>query len=415
MYHPDVISATVAKLENHYRPSQPLRDYTVSEVESWTERLSDAVDRKGRRTRPLSIEEQRFIVNELILTKASYSYWAERHCYINYLGAGVERLYPLWDSQRLILDEVAKLEKACFDGEREDGIFIGCLKARQLGCSTWAQSALGHRLTTQSNIHALMASDIPGPEGSGYFFGMLELIVERLPWFLRPRVVEHTKNEEMVFDTGSRVLVGAGKSMKGVSEKRGQLGRGLTLSLLHLSELSTWEAPGQIDDALMPTVHVSPRALAIFESTGKGRNNWWHRHWNKTVGGLTRFVPVFIPWYAEPSKYRKRPPVDWSPSATTQAHARRCEETGERWIHKPVRLTRDQLYWYETTRAEFEADDNLSAFLEEYAADPEEAFQYSGHSIFSVTLQQRVKDQARPVAGVLEILPTRAMQLEGLR
>lgn len=410
MYHPEVISASVHTLEQHYHPRQPLRAYTPAEVEEWKDRLSDVLDSKGRHIRAVTSEEQAFIINEWILTKASYEYWAERYCYITLEGAGFGPMFPLFDSQKLILSELAALEKAAADGDRTAGILIAILKARQLGASTLSESLLAHRATTQNHVYGLIASDVPGAEGSGYFFGMFEQMIGALPWWLAPKVLEHVKDEEILFDGGTHIWVAAGKSTRGTTGNRGQIGRGKTVSILHLSELSTWEDPGQLDGSLFPSIPLNnPRVLGIGESTAKGRNNWWHKHWDKAVAKKSRWHPIFIPWYAEPSKYRLPAPIGWTPATSTVAHAVRCAETGPRWVHRPVVLTRDQLFWYESTRAEFEVDNNLSLFLEEYAADPEEAFQHSGKGLFTSVVLQRVQDQAKPLSGVVEVLPMREL------
>jgi len=180
----------------------------------------------------------------------------------------------------------------------------------------------------------------------------------------------------------------------------------------HLSELSTWEDTGQIDASLMPTMHRQPRLLAIFESTAKGRNNYWHNEWLTAMAGKSRFTPLFVPWYADKSQYRMRPPLDWTPSKTTTEHALHCERTGERWIKGKVELSRDQLYWYEFTRENYESKDMLSDFFEEYAADPESAFQFSGRSIFSTKVLERIQLGMRPVVAVLDVGPMREIQRE---
>jgi hypothetical protein len=123
------------------------------------------------------------------------------------------------------------------------------------------------------------------------------------------------------------------------------------------------------------------------------------------MSGKSRFTPIFIPWYAEPRKYRRRPPEGWRPKDTTLNHARRCEEQGARWLHHPVRLTKEQLYWYEFTREDYEGQDALSDFLQEYAADPEECFQYSGRGLVPVKVQQEIADAARPLLAGLRIIP----------
>lgn len=415
MYHPEVVAHRVRLLEERYKPA-PLRAYTPAEVDAWIERLADAAfDKKGQAGRPLEKEERAFITNELILTKADFRYWGERYCTILIAGNRLGKLYPLWESQELLVDRWAELELKIHHGEHDGGILFNILKARQLGASTLCEGAVGHRATTQSNLQGIIASDVPGPEGSGYLFGMFERIWEHLPWYLRPPTTDHVKDKEIAFEGGTHVWVAAGKSMKGAEGERGQMGRGKTIALGHLTELSTWEDPSQLDDALYPTIPPhEPRVFFGQESTGKGRNNWWHKSWDKAVKGLQvtpagGFSPIFIPWYAETSKYARRAPLGWAPSLSTIAHAKRCEETGERWMRRPVRLTREQLYWYETTRMAYEEDDNLAKFLEEFSAEPEEAFQFSGKGVFSVMVQQRIREQARPLIGLCEVAPQREL------
>ena len=199
----------------------------------------------------------------------------------------------------------------------------------------------------------------------------------------------------MKFEGGSNIWVGSGKSKRGTVGERGQLGRGMTLSVIHLSELSTWEDTDQLTSALMPTVHETPLILVIFESSGRGRNNYWHKHWNGAVAGRSRFTPVFIPWYTEETRYSRRAPTTWTPSSTTLSHANRCTETGPRWVHRTVSLNRDQLYWYETERDALQQAGKLNFFLTNYCATPEESFQHSGESAFPPEFLEKMRLESK--------------------
>jgi hypothetical protein len=248
---------------------------------------------------------------------------------------------------------------------------------------------------------------------------MYERQLDHLPWWMKPGIVERVKNDEIVYDTDSRLFVGASKSTRGadktrrdsVDGKKGQLGRGRTVAVFHLSEIATWTNPQQIDSSFLPTVPYSPVVWGAKESTaqGWGPKNFWYQDWELSKAGKSRFQAVFIPWWAESTKYRLPAPLSWSPSDETLAHARRAEEYGPRWVHRPVQLTRDQLFWYETVRAESEAKDLLAEFLQEYPSDDEEAFQMSGRSIFSVKTIERIKAQARSPIGCVEIKPNRQL------
>lgn len=411
MYHPAIIAAKETKLAAAYRELFPtgFTRYRARDSISHSRALVDLYNPDTHTTiRPLTDAERLFILNEQQLSMIDFGYFAERYVHVNKAGQELAPLYPLWESQRLILGEMARVEKVRRDEGHPDGILANVLKGRQLGCSTLAQALVTHRVVSQRNVRALIGSDTPDNSGSDGLFGMTELIVENLPWWLKPSEKFHTKNQHIHFDNGSRVRTESGKSMKGsLTEKggsKGQMGRSKTYSVVHLSELSTWEHAEQIDDALMPAVPVTPRTFMLCESTAKGRGNWWHRQWLAAVRGSDpRFVPIFIPWYAEQTKYWLPAPASWAPDSTTLAFARRAELDGPKYLHRRVDLAREQLRWYEQNRRTFEEKGQLYKFLEEYPATPDEAFQYSGRGIFPIAVQERIRNQARPTQVVLEV------------
>src|SRR6185437_6799656 len=140
--------------------------------------------------------------------------------------------------------------------------------------------------------------------------------------------------------------------------------------------------PEKLDAALIPAIPMDASSLVLFESTAEYAGDWWHKHWLATGEGDGRFVNVFIPWYAEPGKYALPAPIDWTPAAQTLAHAAKCEQDSPRWFSgRTITLTRDQLYWYERTRAYYAKKGELHKFLKEYPADDQECFQYAGHAI----------------------------------
>src|SRR5689334_14630037 len=236
---------------------------------------------------------------------------------------------------------------------------------------------------------------------------MFEGMYDNLPWWLKPASTDRVKNTEIAFEGGTRLWVESGKAMKGTAGQRGQIGRGLTISTAHLSEISTWEQPEPIKDSLLPAMPRSSRTFVFMESTAKGRGDWWHTHWQHSPGYIWKFLNIFIPWYVE-LKYSEPAPPDWAPSKETLQHAKRIEETSPRWVGKVVVPTRDQLYWWELAKYSFQVDGKLKQFLEEFGAiTDDECFQLKGDSIFSVEAVQRLQSQARPIAAVVEVGPQR--------
>jgi hypothetical protein len=392
-----------------------LQEFSVEEVKEFQFRMADLWDRKGAQTRPLSKAEQAFVVNEQILGKIDFKYFSERYTTINIGGQALGKLYPLWETQKLILAEIARVEWANYEQGHPDGIVVNLLKDRQVGGSTLSIAILAHRLLTHANVFGLLASDVP--DSSDFLWDMFERIYDHLPWYMKPTAKERVKNDLFLFGTESHLFWGASKSTRGADKSgrnaqdglKGQLARGKTLSCIHNSELATWTRPEQIDVSLKPAVAVSPLTFWMRESTaqGRGKTNWWWLEWQLAKSGKSRAHNIFIPWYAEASRHWLPAPVGWSPSLTTLAHARRAEEQGPRWLHRPVKLSREQLCWYETTRAEAEAKEQLEEFLQEHPADDDEAFQYATKSVVPVLLRERIKAQARPLKGMIDVKPYR--------
>lgn len=411
MYAPVLIAQAESTLSDAYRQVFPqglaAQRRPAPECIERSRLLGHLRNEDGTLLRPLTAEEQSFILAERLLAKIDFRYFAERYVHVNKAGQALEPLYPLWESQEIILSKISEVEEERAESGHPDGILVLILKGRQLGASTISQALLVHRSITHTNIKALIGSDTPDNSGSDGLFGMFELILANVPWWLKPEETFHQKNRHVHFSNGSVVRTESGKSMKGgLTEEggdKGQMGRSKTYSVLHLSEISTWEHPEQIDDSLMPAVPQTPRTLMIMESTAKGRANRWHHWWNLACQGAGRFTPIFVPWYAEKTKWWLPAPVNWTPDAETLAHAKQAEFHGPKYMKRAVRLTRNQLYWYERERYTKEAVGELYKFRSEFPSMPEEAFQYSGRSIFPLAVQERIRAQAKPILAHLEI------------
>lgn len=381
----------------------------VAQCQQLSRQLAAVLDLKKGLTRALTADEQWFIRNERVLTKIDYRHWAERYCYIIRPDVGVSPMFPLWESQELILAAIAEEEERHYASGHPDGLVFNILKGRQLGASTFCQSAIAHRATTQSYTKAMIASDVPENSGSTGLFGMLELTVEHLPWWLKPGEKFHTKNQHILWTNHSSVVVEAGKSMKGGLQdeggQKGQLGRSKTYSCVHLSELSTWEYADTIDDSLDPAIARTPRTFWAKESTAKGRHNWWHNEWIATERGFGRSFNVFIPWYAEKTKYWLPAPEGWEPPGYCLEYAQRVDRHAARWMRRAFELSKEQLYWYYRQYEAAKQKGVLYKFFEEYPAEPEEAFQYSGRSIFTPEQVDKLRNVARPLRALYLVQP----------
>jgi hypothetical protein len=360
-------------------------------------------------TRPFTVEEEAFVRHEVNRSKADFRYWSTRYAMLKNKDMSLIRFKPTV-VQEILMKKIEDAEFDAVTGKTGDGIILAVMKARQLGVSTISEIIIAHRTFFFGNSTALIAADVD--TRSANLYEMLIRVLDNLPWWMVPRSLNpkldyRVKNKQISFhDQDSVIRVGSSSNMQGGdSGEKGSMGTGMTLPLVHLSELALWDNPYQIDDALMPSIPYSTRTFAIFESTAKGRNNWWHEAWQHAKKGLGRRQPVFIPWYSDPDTYKLPSPVDWIPNEITVAHAERVANTSAQWVGHTVRLTRNQLYWWERTRADYASRKILFKFLAEYAADDMEAFQNTTMSVFPSELLDDMRQKASQLPTLVEVRP----------
>jgi hypothetical protein len=423
MYAPDVVAAREEIATRQFGAAFPngvIPRYSVRDAAALTARVMTARAEDGTLTRPLTEDEQLFIASSRVRVIYDFRYFAERFCWIDMEGHGLRRLTPFWESQALVLDQLGRIEQDHQASGSPDGLLLNILKARQLGVSTLCEALVAHRIITRAHIRALSGADVE--DQAGYLFRMVVRIYDQLPWFLRPAKVYFNKNRELSLANSSFLKTAWGKSTRGALQAtsgaegtKGSIGRGQTYSVVHISELPTWENPEQLDTALLPAIPYAADTLVLYEATAEYAGDWWHKHWLTSGQGEGRFRNIFIPWSAEPKKYSLPAPVDWTPRATTLAHAVKCERDSPKWFGGQTRvLTRNQLYWYETTRGFYESKGQLYKFLKEYPADDLECFQYAGRSVFTLEQLEAIdRAGSRPLLDVWAVEP--ALEVAQLR
>jgi len=382
-------------------PDFEIVERTLPEIEEWEHRLASAWDSKtGKVTRALSDDEQRFVLGEKLRCKSNWRYWAEHYAKIR-SESGTLITIPLRRTQQIILKKLGDLEITAND--RNDGVLALVLKSRQLGVSTLSELLIMHKALFYAHKLCLIASDTP--ESAAYLFDMVERVYENLPWWLSPTKTEHVKNAELVFGgIDTRIIVGWGNATRGQKgAARARLAQGHTINAIHCSELSTWNAPQQLDSSVDPALPKNPNTFGLYEGTALGRGNWVHDTWKAAERGTYRFAPIFIPWAVEVEKYSTPAPLDWTPTSMTIAAGAHVKEIMNTWCGISLTPNRDQLYWYERKREDYAARRQLHAFLAEFAGDPDEAFQHSGLSAFSPEALSDARNRAMPMCGLSEV------------
>jgi hypothetical protein len=344
-------------------------------------------------SRALSRDEAAFIANEQILCALDFRYFFERYYTLEIdgvLGGGIGQM-PLGEAQIILLDRIAKAQEEEYDkaarGETVDGVLIVDHKARQIWHTALCRAFAMHRAITMphSRCHAGSVDD----DKIDILYRRDSLAHEMLPWFLKPKITTVDKSQNVEYSTGSRIIYMA-------NNKKSSFGQGDQFDLAHETECSEWPYFASITVDLLPALPQNKNTLAVLESRANGRNNAWHEFTEDVRHGRKRrWRYSFIPWYAEPQKYRRTPPLDWVPSDAAVLHAKKVHETSPEFVGKAVYLPREQLFWWETTREEYVVDRRLNYFLTNYCATPEESFQHSGNSAFDVELLDELRSRGK--------------------
>lgn len=353
-------------------------------------------------TRPLDEDEKNFIQNERVLCVCDFEYWATRYAYIRYADETVELIRPNV-AQRVIMDIWADNEEA-----GRSNILVE-LKARQLGVSTISELAVNHRAQFYPNVNAVVASC--DPKKSELMAKMIELCFDQQPHWIKPPIVRRLVGQLIEFpQKNSGISIQHGNQNNGIS-------RGTTPSCFHMSELSDFENPEELIDAsLMRAIHSSPHIFGMFESTAKGRRNWWHETYEAAKedwpAGRSRLRPIFLPWYVGRDLYPTETylvdcpmPIRWRPLDTTINHAKKAAQFVanspllSKYLGSNWEMPREQMWFYECERDQARKKKHLNKFLAEMPGDDIEAFTSTNISAFDAEVISACRDNmVMPVA-----------------
>src|SRR5262245_14609193 len=240
------------------------------------------------------------------------------------------------------LHEIIQQQKA-----KTGRVRVVVLKARQLGCSTYAAARLYHRTINNPGLRCV----IIGHErrASSNLFDIVRRFHDNMPEDQRPSTGTSNR-EELIFDkidSGYLVSVATGEGT----------GRSATAQLLHASECAFWESLPLQMASLMQTVPDMDGTEIIIESTANGYNDF-HSLWRKAEAGESEFLPVFLPWSLDPG-YKRDVDADFKMDA---------EESKLAELHK---LTPQQIVW---RRNKISQLGSAEYFAQEYPLTASEAF-----------------------------------------
>jgi hypothetical protein len=397
MFHPRIINATLNRwAAKNFEPEY----HSVIEAEQIAAHFNSLVESGPDGQQLVSLRnpekdwretleppEIRLIRNEMILCRADFSYFVSRYAWIKSDEDRVVRMDP-WISQQIFLSILADMQ------DQEMSLMLIVLKARQLGLSRIISLILLHAVLFIANTNAFLASSTE--DKTGLLFDMLDFVLERLPFWMRPAEKYRRENKILELLNGSALTLQHGQQSTGIA-------RGTTPTKAHISELSEFDefkVSDLIDSALLRAMHDSPQTFLALESTAKGMNNWWHDKWKSAKAGWperrSRLRPLFLPWfvgglYPKDHWLRAHPvPSDYSTRMLpwAAAHAEGAEQYVKKTDYLSSRLGGDwrmpfeQIWYYECERDAAIRERRLNKFLQEMPANDDESFQSTSISVF---------------------------------
>jgi len=197
-------------------------------------------------------------------------------------------------------------------------------------------------------------------KSTGALFDMTKRFHDHLPPGLSPGLATANKNQLKFDGSDSEYTVGTAGSE--------DVGRSMTIKLLHMSEVAFYEHTDELETGLMQAVADMPGTEIILESTANGIGNMFYEYAMRALAGIGLYQLIFVPWYWQ-DEYRLHVPEGFEP---TEDEHKLIETYG---------LDNEQVYWRRMKIAGMKG--GLAKFQQEYPFTPEEAFLMSGDPFFS--------------------------------
>ncbi len=250
------------------------------------------------------------------------------------------------------------------------------LKSRQMGFSTLAEALIFKRTATAPNVKSGIVTH--KADATTNLYNMFKRYYDNLPCDELKPLIKASNAKELIFDNDKGT--GLQSSIKCMTAGSEGIGRSDTFQNLHLSEYAFWD--GNKEQTMLGLLQAVPRELntmIIIESTANGFDDFKKR-WDDAVKGESDFVPVFCAWW-ELDEYR----MEYVGFELTDE---------EKQIKELYNLDNEQIAWRRWC-IKNNCNGNIDFFKQEYPACPDEAFIYSGISVFNKESVINRKQQLR--------------------
>ncbi len=241
-------------------------------------------------------------------------------------------------------------------------------KGRKQGVSTYVSARYFHKVIFHANKRASMITH--HSSATSDLFGMVETFYKNLPEQFRVKLLsDNQKGWE--FENNSRYMVSTAGS--------GEIGRGGTPQLLHVSEIPSFEHPEQIEAGILNSVADEAGTEIIMESTAKGPGDLFHRYAMLGVEKTGYERTFFMGWNIHEKNV--------ADSNNIPPQFKNELDDTEKDLQQLFNLTIPQLYW----RRMKVLKSGEGQFKSEYPITIAEAFSASGEKFFKSSLIQSAR------------------------
>jgi len=317
----------------------------------------------------LSSADNEWIDGECYHSLIDTRYFLSNYYAVRTEDKGFQGLYPFFDSQEILHDELRKLEK------KYGRVRAIVDKARRMGYTTYMVGEFLHKTVIRyKHTNTVFVSQ--DEDGAKYNMEMYESAFSFLPWWMQPRVMKHENGKVYCFDEPDENLRTSRPGLKNWvyadnANRPSGVGRGKGFRCAMLDELAHWKDSSQLSKSLIRTF-LAKDGFYVMGSTANGRNDAWHNLWRRAEAGSVDWHPIFIPFYRRPKTYSLPIPKGEAFTLTLE------EKDMVEQIKKKdgITISNETINWMRKTKEEFIATDGDDMiFDQEYPVTAEVSFQ----------------------------------------
>jgi len=287
--------------------------------------------------------------------------WAEASLDVRSKAGGLIP-YQQGPAQFRLWDTVRRLR------ERRRPIRVIYLKSRQVWVSTGTAALYYQDLAFHSGRHAKIVAHEREAAGDIFdYYKTFQQSCRPYDGLIRPARLVNDANGLLKWDNGSWARIQTAANLRS--------GRSANVQLWHLSEFSLWPRAQILMRGILGSCAKTPDTSIIVESTANGVGDPFFKLCQDAMdpSSDSGWTFIFFAWWEHPEYVLPLP--------CSERKFQDSLDGEEREIRKRYNLSLEQIYWRRWMIAtEFKGD--IDGFKQEYPANPEEAFIYSGRPRF---------------------------------